>query len=308
MKFVFLSYLNRSGSTFLVNQLSKLPALIVCPEADILYDQLLCNPNEILLPEKSAQIVSTLEKDKKFSVWKMNLQNFESFSGTRFDLFQQILIAFARTNAPETQIVLFKHNYLYRLFPNFGNKEGFLFLSLLRHPAAIYSSQTRTISPATGRVMCHNPLALIDQWNSLMHFALSSGKSENHRLILYEEMVETPKETMQSLCEALMIRGKWSDLVHKQGKVSDWLMPDYKAIHLSIDKEPIIEKIDSWKHELGTTTKNLLARKMSKNSFYNFPANKERHIFLICYSLFCRFDRKFLSWKQNIKHLIQHGV
>ncbi|QQS52342.1 MAG: sulfotransferase [Bacteroidota bacterium] len=308
MKFVFLSYLNRSGSTFLVNQLSKLPALIVCPEADILYDQLLCNPNEILLPEKSAQIISKLQKDKKFSVWRMNLQNFESFSGTCFGLFQQILLAFVMEHAPKAHIVLFKHNYLYRLFPLLETQENILFLSLLRHPAAIYSSQTKTISPATGRVMSRNPLALIDQWNSLLQFVLSTGKSESHVLVLYEELVEKPDETMHMLCKVLMIQEKWSDLLHKRGKVGEWLGYEYMAIHQSIDKKPIVEKIDNWKLELGTTTKNLLARKMSKNSFYNFPANKERHVFLICYSLFCRFDRKFLSWKQNIKHLIQHGV
>ena len=36
MKYIFILYLNRSGSTFLSNQLSKLSEILVCPEAEVL--------------------------------------------------------------------------------------------------------------------------------------------------------------------------------------------------------------------------------------------------------------------------------
>ncbi len=308
MKFVFLSYLNRSGSTFLVNQLSKLPGVLVCPEADILFERLLCGPKEMLFPAESGKIVASLRNDPKFSVWKLDLSPFERYSGTRFDLFQQILISFANTHTQKAEIVLFKHNYLYSLYSQIDNKDDVVFLSLLRHPAAIYASQLKTISPATGKAMSRNPLALIDQWNSLLHFVTSPQTQECHALILYEDLIEKPVETMNRICSLFSVRAHWEDLLQQPGKVADWLPYEYRAMHLNIDKEPIVEKIDRWKQELSTMMKNLLAKYMNKNPFYTFTSTKQNSTLLLCYALFYRFDRKRMWWKDKLKHLFQHGV
>ena len=106
MQVVFITYLNRSGSTFLVNQLSKDPKVLVMPEGEILVTKLLFNPRGI--PQRN--ILKILRKDAKIKHWVWNIKDLpdSDLPLTNAGVFFYLIDKYRQKNAPDAEIVVFK--------------------------------------------------------------------------------------------------------------------------------------------------------------------------------------------------------
>lgn len=279
-KIVLLSYLNRSGSTFFVNQLSKIPEICVCPEADILYDILLSNSNIHIKSQHIKKWKLVFESDTKFQSWKLPVEtiiNENSIGRNSYSLFIDILIAFQKRHFPDCTTIVFKYNYLYKIFNKLPMLSGIdLYgISLIRDPRAIYISQKNTITPQTGKVMCNNPLILIREWNSFIkdHSEIFPV-SANYLIVEYEKLIKYFQTTMENVLNFLKINELFSQYDKGKGMVFKWLHDDYRYLHPHIEKPPNQNHINKWSEDISNIDIALLQKCAYKTNYYELPDEK----------------------------------
>jgi hypothetical protein len=289
-----------------MNQLSKSSEICVCPEADVLYDLLLKNPNAIISEQEANYLSIKLLKDVKFKQWKINLGPIEFLNKTKINLFYSILELFRNQHFKTAEILIFKHNYLLDLFDKLEDKKELKWICLFRNPNAIYASQKNTPSPFTKKAMCKNPLSLIDQWNN---FYIKSHKLKHTTdcyIIIYEELLTTMNDTMQRLFSFLSVNEKWLDCNSQKGVSTEWLSEDYQIIHPFIDKNPKLEFINKWQDRIKNYELNILEKHKIKNEFYPLSTTLKISSYYPFYILYFRAERKFQYLKKRIKAILKH--
>jgi hypothetical protein len=299
MKYLFLSYLNRSGSTFLANQLSKMPEICVCPEADILYELLLVKPISILSVDQQRKYISIIERDKKWEAWKTPLNSIELNEKSALELFLQILETFKNEHFKSCTIVIFKHNYLYRLIEDFSCNINFYWLSLLRDPLAIFASQYSTISPSTGKAMSNNPLAFIEHWNSF-YANTNSIRKGNYRLLKYENLIASTNKEMDSILKWIGTQNRWKQFAQNEGELKHWLNKEYSAIHKRIDKAPDIASLNKWENLLHQKDVAILKKLAAGSPDYVYSFDKGENILVSQFRY--RVNRRIQSIKTRIRN------
>ncbi|RPJ78447.1 MAG: hypothetical protein EHM20_03885 [Alphaproteobacteria bacterium] len=242
MKYIFLGYLNRSGSTYLLNQLSKSDKICVCPEADILYDALLKKPNAMCKPDtKNINFIMT---DAKMSGWRLDgseLKKILSQKTYNYRIFLDIINLFHDMHYPEADYTAFKHNSIFKL--NSCSDPAILkliwWIRLIRDPFDTYASQKVTISPNTQRAMCQNV------YEFYSNFRLFQGPilPNNIYNLRYEELINDYNRVLGDLFLFLGIKEDISDFRKKKGKVVHYMLPTYRGIHRSVDLPPDLTRI-----------------------------------------------------------------
>lgn len=292
--------MNRSGSTFLVNQLSKVPDICVCPEADILYELLLLDPNRIIRNKDIYKWNILLENDYKFKNWGLPIQSLlnEKVSGERtLTLFIRIIIDFQRKNFPHSKIIVFKQNFLYRLASNVKNHNGidFFYISLIRDPRGIYHSQKNTVTPQTRKVMCKNPLILIREWNEYVKMHQYLLHDKNFRLLFYEDLILDYENTINSLFDFLDIQKQYKTYINFATTHSTWIQKNDSFMHPNIDKDPIFENISKWQGKLTKKELAIIYIYCANNSYYSITKGAALNaIYLIIYYIPLFFNR--IQW------------
>ena len=97
MRIIFITYINRSGSTYLSNLFSKSGDILVCPEADILVDLFLVNPEKKFSLTNNKELLNQIiSYDKKLKYWEIHAADIQlpQKPFTNFDLFIAILISY----------------------------------------------------------------------------------------------------------------------------------------------------------------------------------------------------------------------
>jgi hypothetical protein len=308
MKIILLSYINRSGSTFLLNQLSKIPEVGVCPEADILFNLLLSETHEKINEKILQTIILKLENDSKWQSWKTDLSPLNTFTGNRYDMFYQIVNLFQKTHYHNAKYIVFKHNYLLSRFNELRHEMDLLWLVLLRNPMAVYASQKNTVSPATHKIMCSNPLALIDQWNQLYKRYVRLKDNNRIGLIQYEELISSINLEMEYALNFLGIKSGWNECKYNSGTLENWLSNDYKRIHTNIEAEPQNKSLEKWKKIVNRYELSVLNKFMIDNQYYPKVESKKNNLANVLYITYCRFDRKFQKIRKLIRDKIRNHV
>ena len=302
MKVIFLSYINRSGSTFFVNQLSKYPEVAVCPEADILYDWLLTKPNKKATQAWLLRFARALAIDIKWQAWKLPEILLDSYEGSRLDLFLELLENFKKTHYPNTDFILYKHNHALKLAELYHYDKQLKWLNLVRNPYAVYASQKQTVSPTTGKKMCTNPLAFVAAWNAYLQSTNLCGEMERVHTIYYEDLLTDLNCEVVSVAGFIGIQTNWNAVKEKTGEVSDWLDSDYKEIHQSIDQDPISDYAQKWKSQLSQVEIGVISNRLNKNLQYKAENFSGPLLKMQMTLLLYRIRRKSMyirNWMQN---------
>lgn len=254
MKLVFLAYINRSGSTFLANQFSKSPNILVCPEADCLADLLLTHPTRTLSPAQKTILIRHLCNDKKFGNWQhaCEIASSADYSNTRFNSFADILIRYQKLVKPEASVIIYKAERIFQLIPEISNVNlpGITthFIALIRDVRAVYYSQTKTRIPETGRKMSKGLINSVQYWNLFVR-----EWKENNQLfsitLHYEELVNHYSSILHDVFAALNENAP--DFSSSPGDLFERLQPAHRKIHSDIDNPPKPERIYAWKNELS---------------------------------------------------------
>lgn len=250
MNFIFLSYINRSGSTFLANQLSKHQNIIACPEAEILANILLLHPQEFSKNTRKS-LIKLLQNDYKLRLWNLpeDVYNFPSSIKTRFEVFKYLLLSFKNKYQPNAEYILYKAERMFQLFPIISKikekKDNIHFIFLVRDIRAIFSSQVNTIIPGTNKLFTNCPLETSLYWNKFINSI--PDKSSESITVQYENLILDFKNEIERILISLNIE---NSVFEKKGSLSKFMPQNYQHIHKNIDKVPQVNRVESWKKTL----------------------------------------------------------
>ena len=271
MTIIFLTYINRSGSTYLANLLSASESICVCPEGDRLVSLFLEDPGRPFhFNSQWKKILSQLLRfDDKLKYWEIGEDVFSSLKAAKnnIDAFTVFLRHYMLMRKPAATGIFFKAERLVDLYAgihrNEGNGIAFKYLSLVRDPRAIYASQKRTIDPGTNQVMSKNPVFTAMFWNHFMRENKKNiGKLKAH-LIGYRELIEEMEVSVSGLSEYLEM--DLEGISPDKGDLSSRLPDGHRKIHQNISTPPDPEKLNQWKEELSRKEIWLIERKCRKN-------------------------------------------
>lgn len=250
MRIIFLCYINRSGSTFLCQQLSRLQEIVVCPEADILADCLLVNPQKLIADK--TRLIESIQKDPKFSQWNLNLSNLPDNYKINFELFKEILASYKNKENTNAHTIVFKAERLFQLMSGLTvqemTRENIGFISLIRDIRAVYHSQLHTINPKTGLPFTTDLLNCAIYWNSYFK-SISKHRSKIHSFIQYEKLIIEFPESIFGLVKEFGLNKMNFD--YPEGKIYNKIQEDHKVIHKNVSELPKSERIEAWKNNLS---------------------------------------------------------
>jgi len=270
MKIVLLTYVNRSGSTYLANLLSASDDICVCPEGDMLVSLFLESPGKAfrLDHQWKAILSQIIESDRKLRSWGINTDIFPTLerADKYIDAFMAFLFYYKLKQKPEAISILFKAERLVDLFSNIErnnrNQIKIKYLHLIRDPRAVYASQKRTLFPGTNRKMSHNPVFTALYWNHFIKAKIKNQELVGSHQTIYHDLVENMEETISGLSEYLDLdlRG----ISPSKGDLTGRLPDGHNPIHQYISESPDSQKINQWMKELSQEEIQLIERKSKK--------------------------------------------
>jgi hypothetical protein len=300
LNYLFISYLNRSGSTFLANLLSRSQEVCVCPEAEILYKLFLTRPTDLVPSCFAKNFVKVLNKDNKFRWWKITIDTSDLENKSHLECFFIILNKFRTLHYPASRFIVFKHNYLLNLIEEDFTGNQVFFVNLIRDPKSIFASQKVTISPATQKPMCRNPISFADSWNFYLARIKSMESNLNVASVYFEDLISTTDAVMEKLFDFAGIEDSWNTAKGNLPQLSPWISEEYKNIHKYIDEKPIVQVNEKWKTILMPLELGILARQLKFVEKYNTDSPEMYFKANFWYEIYLRFGRK-IQYIRGIK-------
>lgn len=247
--YIFIGYCDRSGSTFLLNELNKIEGVVVCPELDLLVRVLLKNPHKEINPRFLRNFRQAISNDKKFTLWDIPIDS--TGCKSRIDLFYKIIDDYSQKLTKSPRFIVFKERSILEYYKVLGNSNrSVCFVSLIRDPRAVFASQKRTINLSQNRVMSNNALTSARIWN---RHCKTNEKFKNDNIplntITYEELIGNTKLTIKNLLNRIV---KSDFELYKKSDFEQ--QPFYDRIdekHILVSEPPIISRINAWKNELS---------------------------------------------------------
>ena len=270
MKLILLSYINRSGSTFLANLFSKSPDILVCPEGEVLMNELLVKPeNPFILNDKNRKKFAFIfNEDPKLKWWGLTEDALDELPKdvSNLEIFISILGSYRDTVKPNAEIVMFKAERLIHLFEglmHINSVHEICFLCIFRDCRGVYASQKTTKFPDSDKFMSLNPVQTAVAWNIHVKKALQLKKAGDIKLIKFEDLILNTSEVLPQLMKQLGIP-KY-DASKNQGDLFDRLPESHKSLHRNILEKAIPGKIEAWEQLLSKMEQGII-QNISKKS------------------------------------------
>jgi hypothetical protein len=259
VQIILLTYINRSGSTYLANILSSAENICVCPEVDAPVRLFLEDPGrKFKMNDRSLErIHSVFEDDRKMRTWdfQVTIDTFPSEVSTHYQAFITLLKAYARMQKPLANMVVFKAERIAALVPKIKEaltlteKEALKIISLVRDPRAVIASQLRTPDPGSSLPMTRNPVRKAMQWNRYIQTIRENGEGTPPRLVLrFEDIIGNLDRSIDEISGFLGLEPGFID-PHK-GELFSKLGEADRSIHSLVGQPPRKERITGWKSEL----------------------------------------------------------
>lgn len=257
---VFLTYLSRSGSTYLSSKLSEYADIGVGIEADFVDGWI--TPGFCIKSQKElGAYLDRLYESYKFCQWNVDralLEKQVQEYGTPLD-FSQLLtgalsLYFKGASCP---VMVHKGGHYYRAI-NSIRKEmptaRFIFVD--RDPRAIFSSMKKSLDSKTNRPMLedvlHFAFGYLDTQERIKQFANESF----FHLVRYENLLKNESEEIEKLVRFLGVRRKKKE---QDSRYFDVVPDAQKHLHRNIRSgRPKMNRIDGWKSELDAVDVNFL--------------------------------------------------
>ena len=244
---ILITYINRSGSTFLLNQLSKFKGVLVIPEGEILVEKLLRHPEQ----NTYINLCVLFKNDFKLQSWNLSIEDINNIDtqSNNIVVFFNVLNKYREINYPDSDILLFKaYEFIHmeNLFKrDIQERYNFKIIVIIRDIRAIFASQKKNYY--RGRVLENNPYSAVIKWNE---FIRNYQKSANDLIpVQYESLILNFKNVLNNLL--IKINPELQKRVKIENKtVSDKLPPSQRNLHQFINLPPIEAKVDQWKNEL----------------------------------------------------------
>lgn len=257
MKLVLMTYMNRSGSTYLANLLSSSKDIFVCPEADAPVRLYLEDPGKRFLPGRPGRewIREAFQRDTKMLAWNLpeELPDDPGGADNSFWAFSIFLEKYAGLKKPGASTVVFKAERIAAIMPELGRLDtsvNLKFISLVRDPRAVLASQMNTVLPGASGPMTSSPVRTALQWKKYAgRVSESRVRPARHLIIRYEDMIADPGSFRNLLSDflELTLEGTASE----KGQLLDMIPKELAAVHSLAGKPPKSGRIDAWKNMLS---------------------------------------------------------
>ena len=258
MQYIFLNYINRSGSSFLANTLSRCSEICVCPEGDILFDILCWRPNRTVSIKKwRKKIIPLLVNDFKLQTWNLNTDDYMdivSHPKNAFELFIKLLNTYQKKHFPQANTIVFKHPEMLHLRTTLENRQNFQLLLLVRDPRAVFESQRQSFLKPYNKIMnvsCTNVIRSYHRMYNYLH-----NKTAKYHYIKYEDLILNFDKTLENLTAyyALPSFKTWNNSGHYYTSIPQQLM----NIHPIIQEPPQAERIHRWKKTIKKSHQQII--------------------------------------------------
>jgi len=258
LELIFLTYVNRSGSTYLANLLSKSEEILVCPEAEVLVNVFLETPSHkfVIYDSIKSKLRKHFIQDEKLRYWGLNPDDLRSLKSCRknFDAFCQILKRYQERIKPNATKIVFKAERLIDIYTRIPSelkkKYNLKFIAIIRDCRAIYNSQKFTLLLNRVDYMSDNLVETSIFWRNFVSICLTYEINDDFFIIKYEDLILNLDKTFSAL---LKISGiKHFEIYKKGGDLYGRIPQNQLYLHENIICDPIEEKVNDWISELST--------------------------------------------------------
>jgi len=247
---VFLTYMARSGSTFLADLLHGYTDIGVTLEAqfpDGIRDRGLALPGREQLPI----VLRLLRENRKFRAWGIEeaalAKAFESCGyPLSFDKFLPVVLRlyFADSDA---RIWVYKNgDYIWHMNAVHACFPDVKVIFLMRDPRAIFNSQRTAINPATGRPLCTNPLTLAFEYRTAAQIVARLSDEPWFHVIRYEDLLADER----GLDALRAFLGASEAKAANQHSYAQRIPDDQKHLHPRVGQNATTQRVDAWRQQL----------------------------------------------------------
>ena len=281
--FVFVYYVSRSGSTFLLNELSKINGVLTCPEGDILVDVFL-ERKKINSPINNSEwkkISATLSNNEKLKLWRIDLAKLgEQIIGQNpINAFFQVLRNYSLIDNISYDYIVFKNTKLLNsnvLSNELIRNKNVKIISIIRDCRGVYASQKRFRLFPSGHEMANNPITVSFKWKNHYRNSMKQIQNDFFLMFMYEDLIDKFELTIKYIHEFLGIEVKINDILPKGNQISK-IPAEQIQFHNKIGSTPNHESINLWQKELSIQEIgiiDLLNKKELKNLGYFMTSRK----------------------------------
>jgi len=294
-KLLFISYMNRSGSTFLTSRLNS-NRIVSCPESEVLIDRLLVRPDEACtFSDKQCKSISRERKLREWDIGEKRVDQILKTTKTNFQKFKAILELYRDKVSPEAEIILFKGTDLVFNMTEIMNNESsttMYFIYVLRDPRAVFFSQLNSKNSYTGLPMEVDSVRFSKTWAE--HIKAFKSITNAH-LVQYENLVTEFDHVFAELVEVFGIEQSYMQQKEYRFGISQ------KHLHENVAKSPDKKRINKWKNNLSVFHEAILNENLDvlmKEYGYEVTEQKVSCIRLLVFKAIMwgkRIRMKFLS-------------
>lgn len=248
-RLVFLTYLSRSGSTFLASELDRFPEVSVSLEAR-LPDGMLHDHADLERLRSVEALIRTLYEDEKLRAWEIPRERLaERLAGEPlpipFDRLLPLLLELSpHTGGAPIRVYkagehVFHLDRLRRLFPNAG------VLFLMRDPRAIYNSQ-RTNRDSLGHPMARTPIGAARLFVRACRALEAHADAPWLEIVRYERLLAEPDAVRDQLATFLGLADRTPGDHGYAGRIPT----PQQHLHRNVGGSPRADRIHAWRNEL----------------------------------------------------------
>lgn len=257
---VYLTYLSRSGSTYLARLLDELEGVQVSLEAPLGFRPFPGRELSCTGAEQIERYVGALYQEPKFQSWGVDREALTAAlarhpATLHFpDLLRAILAEAFHGANPAVQVYkngecIFDLERLHRRDP----RARFLFIA--RDLRGIYNSQRHTPASRTGRFFATNPVKTAVSYNEVFRLLQAHAGSPFLHVVRYEDLIESPEAVLAGICSFLGIACVRQGA---SGAYAARIEREQQKLHPHVGGPPRPERLQAWREELTSGERRLL--------------------------------------------------
>lgn len=270
-----LCFLNRSGSTFIANQLSRSGSVCVCPEGGRFLSDLArlhLKGGGYSIEALKQELLSRLRSDPKLSSWGLDHDQVRiAISGATepFEVVEILSNLYADKYKPTASTVVIQGAFLPFLSRNtvFGHytpKNRVRALIVTRDPRAIFSSQKTSVSSGTKRPMQNSIIIFVFRYRQFYRWLGELDPRTQVIMLSYESWILDVEGELRKALEMMGCDPRKH--MHTVGDLQNHIPKEQIHLHPNIFNPPDPRRLGAWMSQLNCWERWLLARLLPRSA------------------------------------------